>query len=188
MADTTSTGKLFPTADQTVGPYYAIGMEYDGMTSVVAPGTPGAITLSGYVYDGAGNPVTDAVIEVWGADPSGAIPTEPGAIVRRPGGFNGFGRAGSDDDGWYGITTLAPAPTEEGKAAFLAVVVFARGLLARLHTRIYLPGQDALETDPLLSRLSPERRATLVATEVPGGLHHDIHLQGEKETVFLAFN
>lgn len=180
--------KLFPTPDQTVGPYYAIGMQYDGMETVVAPGTPGAITLSGYVYDGAGNPVTDAVVEIWGADASGAISTDVGNIVRKPGGFGGFARVGSDDEGWYGLTTLLPAPTEPGKPAFFAVVVFARGLLARLHTRIYLPGQPELESDPLLARLTPERRATLVATEVPGGLRHDIHLQGEKETVFLAFN
>lgn len=178
--------KLFPTADQTVGPYYAIGMSYPGMESVVAPGTAGAITLSGYVYDGAGNPVTDALVEIWGADASGAISTDIGNIVRKPGGFGGFGRAGSDDEGWYGLTTVLPA-SPDGKAAFFAVTVFARGLLSRLHTRIYVPG-PGLDADPLLSRLTPERRATLIATEVPGGLSHDIHLQGEKETVFLAFN
>ena len=65
--------------------------------------------------------------------------------------------------------------------------VFARGLLSRLHTRIYVPGPD-LDADPFLGRLTPERRATLIATPVDGGLRHDIHLQGEKETVFLAFN
>jgi protocatechuate 3,4-dioxygenase alpha subunit len=65
--------------------------------------------------------------------------------------------------------------------------VFARGLLSRLHTRIYVPGPE-LENSEFLNRLTPERRATLIATEVPGGYRHDIHLQGEKETVFLAFN
>ena len=50
-----------------------------------------------------------------------------------------------------------------------------------------MPAAD-LENDPFLSGLSPERRATLIASEVDGGLRHDIHLQGEKETVFLAFN
>ena len=60
-------------------------------------------------------------------------------------------------------------------------------MLSRLHTRIYVPGAS-LEGDTFLSGLSAERRATLIATEVPGGLRHDIHLQGEKETVFLAFN
>lgn len=180
--------ELWPTADQTVGPYYAIGMDYPGAEAIVAPGTPGAITLSGSVFDGAGDIVPDAVVELWQPDPAGRIPAEPGSIVRRPGGFSGFGRTGSDDDGFFAFTTLRPGPATPGAAPCFSVAVFARGLLSVLFTRIYLPVDDAtMAADPLLSRLAPERRATLIATEVAGGLHHDIHLQGERETVFLAF-
>jgi protocatechuate 3,4-dioxygenase, alpha subunit len=180
--------QLWPTADQTVGPYYAIGMDYPGAEAIVDPGTPGAITLSGFVTDGEGTVVPDAVLELWQPDASGRIPAEPGSIVRRPGGFSGFGRTGTDDDGFFAFTTLAPAPLREGAAPFFAVAVFARGLLSVLFTRIYLPGdQAALAADPLLSRLEPARRATLIATPAPGGLRHDIRLQGEDETVFLAF-
>ena len=182
-----SGANLYPTADQTVGPYYAIGMEYPKSEEIVPVGSAGSIVLSGYVYDGAGNPVPDAVVEIWQTDAAGNVPTASGGLNRKPESFSGFGRSGSDEEGRYGFTTLLPAPTDEGKPAFFAVVVFARGLLARLHTRIYVPG-PALETDPFLSSLSPERRATLIATSVDGGLSHDIHLQGEKETVFLAFN
>lgn len=181
-----TTSKLHPTADQTVGPYYAIGMEYPEGEQLVARGQAGSIVLSGYVYDGAGNPVPDAVVEIWQADAAGRVPAESGGLVRKPGGFSGFGRSGSDEEGFYGFTTVLPGPTEDGKAPFFAVVVFARGLLARLHTRIYVPGA-ATDADPFLQRLSPERRATLIATPVDGGFRHDIHLQGEKETVFLAF-
>lgn len=182
-----SAGKLYPTADQTVGPYYAIGMEYPGSEELLPHGSAGSIVLSGYLYDGNGAPVPDGVIEIWQTDADGAIPTDIGNLVRKAGSFGGFGRSGSDENGYYQFTTVLPAPTEPGKPAFFAVIVFARGLLSRLHTRIYVPG-PGLDDDPLLSRLTPERRATLVATEVPGGLRHDIHLQGEKETVFLAFN
>lgn len=179
--------KLFPTADQTVGPYYAIGMEYAHSEELVPHGSTGSIVLSGYVYDGNGAPVPDAVVEIWQADADGNVPTDSGVINRKAAGFSGFGRSGSDDEGYYQFTTVLPAPTEPGKPAFFAVIVFARGLLARLHTRIYVPGPD-VENDPFLSRLSPERRQTLIATEVDGGLRFDLHLQGEKETVFLAFN
>lgn len=179
--------KLYPTADQTVGPYYGIGMEYPKSEEIVPAGSAGSITLSGYVFDGSGAPVPDAVVEIWQTDAAGNIPAESGGLMRKPESFSGFGRSGSDDEGRYGFTTLLPAPATPGEPAFFAVVVFARGLLARLHTRIYVPG-PALENDEFLGRLSPQRRATLVATEVPGGLRHDIHLQGEKETVFLAFN
>jgi protocatechuate 3,4-dioxygenase alpha subunit len=178
--------RLYPTADQTVGPYYAIGMEYPEGEQVVPRGQAGSIVLSGIVWDGAGNPVPDAVVEIWQADADGRIPQESGGLVRKPGGFSGFGRSGTDDEGFYGFTTVLPGATEEGRAPFFSAVVFARGLLARLHTRIYVPG-PAVESDPFLASLPPERRATLIATEVPGGLRHDIHLQGERETVFLAF-
>jgi len=59
----------------------------------------------------------------------------------------------------------------------------------KLHTRIYVPGDDAaLAADPLLTSLTPQERATVVATRTAdGGLRHDIRLQGENETVFLAF-
>jgi protocatechuate 3,4-dioxygenase alpha subunit len=181
MAD----NKLFPTADQTVGPYYAIGMEYAGSEELVPHGSAGSIVLSGYVYDGNGNPVPDAVVEIWQTDSDGNLPAESGNLVRKAGSFGGFGRSGSDDDGYYQFTTVLPAPTAPGKPAFFAAIVFARGLLARLHTRIYVPS-PALADDPFLQRLG-DRAATLIATEVPGGLRHDIHLQGEKETVFLAF-
>ena len=183
----TAKSQLYPTADQTVGPYYGIGMEYAGSEEIVPPGSPGSITLFGYVYDGAGNPVPDAVVEIWQTDAAGNIPAVSGGLNRKPESFSGFGRSGSDDEGRYGFTTLLPAPTEPGKPAFFAAVVFARGLLARLHTRIYVPA-PGLDDDAFLSGLSAERRATLIATQVPGGLRHDIHLQGEKETVFLAFN
>lgn len=179
--------KLFPTADQTVGPYYAIGMSYEGMEEVVPHGSAGSIVLSGYVYDGNGDPVPDAVVEIFQTDAAGNIPQESGGIVRKVGSFSGFGRSGTDDEGRYQFTTLPPAPAEEGKPAFFATIVFARGLLARLHTRIYVPGPE-LDSDPFLQRLEPARRATLIATAVDGGYRHDIHLQGEKETVFLAFN
>jgi len=186
MSDHPST--LWPTADQTVGPYHEIGMGYPGSERVVPVGSAGAVTLSGHVFDGAGVAVPDAVIEIWQADGSGRVPAESGGLVRKAGGFSGFGRSATDDEGFFEFTTLIPAATEPGRPAFFAVAVFARGLLSVLHTRIYVPGDEvALGSDPLLAALSPERRATLVASSVAGGLRHDIHLQGERETVFLAF-
>ena len=84
---------------------------------------------------------------------------------------------------------MNPGPTEEGAAPFIAVAVFARGLMNRLFTRIYLPEDEAaLAADPLLRSLDPERRRTLIARrDADGGLTWDIRLQGDGETVFLDF-
>ena len=99
---------------------------------------------------------------------------------------------------WSATAARSPAgagsrwatPTEPGKAPFIAVTVFARGLLNRLFTRVYLPEDtEALANDPVLSALEPDRRKTLIAERLAdGSLHWDIRLQGEDETVFLDFH
>ena len=176
------------TGGQTVGPFFAYGVEYEKMHQVVFPHSPGSILLGGTVYDGAGNPIPDAFVEIWGADEDGTISRERGAFRRDDHTFTGFGRAFTNDDGHYEFWTRNPG-AEGSKAPFFAAIVYARGLPDKLHTRIYLPeNTDALAADPLLSSLDDAERASLIATRTPdGSLHHDIRLQGEKETVFLAF-
>jgi protocatechuate 3,4-dioxygenase, alpha subunit len=173
------------TPGQTVGPFFGQALPYAGGDQLVPPGTAGAIRLHGVVHDGAGAPIPDAMIEIWQADASGSVPRETGPLHRDGWTFTGWGRAETDRTGRYTFSTVLPGPTEEGKAPFIAVVVFARGLLDRLFTRIYLPDHPANATDPLLSSLSESDRATLVATADGGGLRFDIRLQGDGETVFL---
>ncbi len=179
---------LTPTPGQTVGPFFHYALPYDGDRDLVPPGTVGAVRLHGTVYDGAGDPIPDALVEIWQAAPDGSVVQEPGSLRRDGLTFTGFGRASTSRDGTYSFSTLTPGPTEEGAAAFFAVTVFARGLLNRLFTRAYLPDDtDALAADPLLASLPEERRETLVATRDAQGLRFDIRLQGEGETVFLRF-
>jgi len=177
-----------PTPGQTVGPFFAYGLEFPKQHEVVFPHSPGAIVLGGTVYDGAGAPIPDAAVEIFGADIDGSVPRARGAFRRDDHTFTGFGRAFTDDEGHYEFWTRAPGGIR-GAAGFFATVVFARGLPDKLHTRIYVPDDaDALATDPLLSTLSADERDTLVATRTPEGhLRHDIRLQGENETVFLVF-
>ncbi|MEV0900902.1 protocatechuate 3,4-dioxygenase subunit alpha [Actinoplanes sp. NPDC049802] len=173
---------------QTVGPFFHLGLEYSGMNELVPPSHPRALRLHGHVYDGAGDPVPDAVVEIWQADPQGHIPRQPGSLRRDGWTFTGWGRAATDPEGHYQFATLEPGATEPGKAPFLAVTVFARGLLDRLFTRAYLPDDpDLLAQDTLLESVAPDRRATLIATREPGGLVFDIRLQGDGETVFVTY-
>ncbi|MBW6434523.1 protocatechuate 3,4-dioxygenase subunit alpha [Actinoplanes hulinensis] len=173
---------------QTVGPFFHLGLEYDGMNELVPPGHPRALRLHGHVYDGAGAPVPDAVIEIWQADPQGHIPRQPGSLRRDGWTFTGWGRAATGPDGHYQFTTLEPGATEPGRAPFFAVTVFARGLLDRLFTRAYLPDDpDLLANDTLLESVAPDRRATLIARRDPDGAVFDIRLQGDDETIFLTY-
>ena len=180
--------RLEPSPGQTIGPFFAFGLQYDRMHQVAFPHSPGAIVLGGTVYDGAGQPIPDAMIEIFGADTDGSVSRARGSRRRDDHTFTGFGRSFTTDDGRYEFWTREPG-SEQGTAPFFAVVVYARGLPNKLHTRIYLPDDiEALAADSFLSSLNADERATLIATRTPDGhLRHDIRLQGEKETVFLVF-
>ena len=174
--------ELMPTPGQTVGPFFHFGLCVDKGNEIVPPGSAGAVRLHGWILDGAGDPLPDALIEIRQADADGRIATAEGSF-RRDGAFTGWGRTATDPGGHFSITTVEPGPVGDG-AAFFAVTVFARGLLDRLFTRAYLPGQ----TDAFLDGLDRAERSTLVvAREDDGNLRFDIHLQGPDETVFVTF-
>jgi protocatechuate 3,4-dioxygenase, alpha subunit len=171
------------TPSQTIGPFFAVGLIWPDGPEVVPAGTPGAVRVSGRVLDGAGDPVADALVETWQADPDGHFVA----------GFGGFGRCATDGEGRWAVRTVKPGPlpAPDGgiDAPHLNVSVFARGLLHRLVTRIYFPDEaEANATDPLLALIKdPAARARLVAAaDGDGGLRFDIRLQGAQETPFLA--
>lgn len=181
------TGARPPSPGQTVGPFFGYALPYNRGAELVPPSHASSLRLHGTVRDGHGDPVPDALLEIWQPDPSGSVAREPGSLHRDGYTFTGWGRAGTDNAGRYTFTTVEPGPPEPARPAFIAMAVFARGLLDRLFTRVYLPGDDvALAADPLLARLPPKRRATLVADRDEHGLRFDVVLQGPGETVFLA--
>jgi protocatechuate 3,4-dioxygenase, alpha subunit len=148
------------TPSQTVGPFFSIGLPWPDGPFAVAPGAPGAVTISGVVSDGAGAPIPDALVETW---------SPPAAFTRSPTG----------DDGTYMLRTA--------KAPYLDVSLFCRGLLHRVVTRIYFADQEAANAaDPVLATVPADRRATLLAHRTDDGYRFDIHLQGDGETVFFA--
>ncbi len=179
--------ELHPTPGQTVGPFYGYALPFEGDQIIVPQSHPDAIRLHGTVFDGAGDPVPDALLEIWQPAPDGSVIAEQGSLHRDGYTNTGWGRCATDPTGHYAFTTLRPGATEN-RAAFFSVVVFARGLLDRLMTRAYLPGDAAaLDSDPLLGSLPSDRRSTLIAEADEQGFVFDVHLQGDRETVFLDF-
>jgi protocatechuate 3,4-dioxygenase alpha subunit len=177
------------TPGQTVGPFFGLGLPFPADAELVPPRSPGAVRLHGRVLDGHGDPVPDAMLELGQADADGQVLRRPGSLRRDGWTFTGWGRASTDPAGRYGFSTLRPGPTEPGAAPFFALTLFARGLLDRLFTRAYLPDDPAAaDRDALVRAVDTGRRHTLIA-EPHGtdGLRFDIRLQGEDETVFLAF-
>ena len=140
------------TPSQTVGPYLSLGLPWDDG----AAADPDGVRIGGRVLDGAGEPIPDALVETWQQSPPA------------------FARCLSDDEGrWHVVVP---------PARFVALHVFARGLLRHLTTRIYLERSDG---DPVWDSVPPERHDTLLAERVDDGYRFDIRIQGERETVFF---
>jgi protocatechuate 3,4-dioxygenase alpha subunit len=174
------------TPGQTVGPFYGFALPFERGGELVAPHRHDAVRLHGTVYDGHGVPVPDALLEIWQLDADGQVSSTPGSLRRDGYTFTGWGRVDVDPAGHYDFSTVAPGATGDG-AAFISMVVFARGLLNRLFTRVYLPSED-LAGDAFLASVPGDRRHTLVATaDGERSFRFDVHLQGDQETVFLAF-
>lgn len=185
-----NTKRLVPTPGQTIGPFYGYALPYEGGEFLVPLSHPHAVRLHGTVYDGQGAMVPDVMLEIWQADENGVVPQVPGSLKRDGYTFTGFGRVAVDNAGHYDFTTVNPGPTEPGRAPFILMTVFGRGLLNRLFTRVYLPEDtEALASDPLLRSLSEKERSSMVAERLEdGSLRFDVRLQGEDETVFLTYS
>jgi protocatechuate 3,4-dioxygenase, alpha subunit len=182
------------TPSQTVGPFMKIGLFRDVMApQLVDRGDPRAIVIHGRLFDGAGDPVSDGMVEIWQANAAGryAHPADMREDLPLETEFDGFGRSGTTTEGAFEFVTLKPGrvPWPGGglQAPHVLVGVFARGLLKRLATRMYFPDEvEANEADPVLAALEPHERATLIAAAERDCLRFDIHLQGADETTFFA--
>ena len=160
---------LVATGSQTVGPFFHFGLTSPPNGRMIDrfphPGEPIRLRVS--VRDGDGEPVSDAMIELWQSGVFGRMPTSA--------------------DGSCEFETVRPdGPARDGQAPHINVCLFARGLLRQLHTRIYFPGGDVAR-DAVLAIVPEGRRATLfaVADVDPAAWRFEIHLQGAHETVFF---
>ncbi len=178
-------------ASQTVGPFFRIGLIYgERQNDLVDEQTAGeCITLTGVVFNGDGEPITDAMLEIWQPDANGIFnhpldPLHEGADPH----FRGFGRAETRNAGKYEFKTVKPGG-RDGQAPYINMHVFARGMLVHALTRVYFPDEPGNAEDPALNAVDPARKETLIATreqsEGPPVYRFNIRMQGEDETVFF---
>ena len=185
---------LLLTASQTTGPFVAISFEGSQVTDLAPPSVSGErVVIQGRVLDGDGKPVEDAAVETWQANAHGkyAHPEDVREKLLEP-EFKGFGRVLSDAKGAFRLKTIKPGRVEgpDGKlqAPHLVVVIFMRGLLKHLTTRIYFPDEPSNAEDPVLALVPPDRRSTLIARKVEDGvLEWNVILQGDAETAFFDY-
>jgi protocatechuate 3,4-dioxygenase alpha subunit len=191
---------LKETPSQTAGPFVHIGTvpasaglknrTQERLNILAGAATLGErIIVEGIIHDGAGAPLTDAMIEIWQADSEGRY----GSAA-----FSGWGRAVADfETGLYRFETIKPGvvPFRDGRpqAPHVTFSIFARGINIHLQTRMYFPEEVAANAaDPALTAVGkPALIETLIARKEERGnemvYRFDIHLQGERETVFFDF-
>jgi protocatechuate 3,4-dioxygenase alpha subunit len=181
------------TPSQTVGPFFSIGLKHLNRADLSEGITGERIKIQGSVLDGDGQPVPDAILEIWQADPDGRYRhPEHSAAQNAATLFFGFGRIPTDEEGRFSFTTVRPGPVHgpDGKpqAPHLQISVFMRGLLKQLVTRLYFPEEPLNASDPVLQIVPESRRETLIARQVnekQNTLEWNVCLQGGNETVFF---
>lgn len=158
--------KLIPTSSQTVGPFFSIGLTPLYQDAQSAPSAE-AITLMGKVLDGASQPILDAILEFWASA--------------------GFARVPTSDDGSFSV--VLPPSAAERRSSFCDVLVFMRGLLKPVRTRVYLGDLESLKNNAELKAIPADRIETLLArkTDTPNRYAWDLFMQGNSETVFFHF-
>ena len=195
---------LRQTPSQTIGPFFGFGLVPDqfGFAGISMAGgvmvvdqVPGQrIRIVGCVLDGAGTVVPDALVEIWQADATGRYnnSTKDQQAGSSPPRFTGFGRVGTgaSPGGWFVFETIKPGRVDGRQAPHVLVVLFMRGLLRHVFTRIYFSDErDANLRDPILCAVPRHRRETLIArcdeALSDRTYRFDIHMQGERETVFF---
>jgi protocatechuate 3,4-dioxygenase alpha subunit len=182
------------TGSQTIGPFFNRALLRDGDNDLTRRTTEGPqaegeiVELRGCVTDGDGIPCPSVLVEIWQADAAGQNGDD------RDPKFSGFGRAVTDNDGFYSFTTVIPGAVpgkgNSWQAPHISLSLFASGLLKRVTTRVYFPGEDANEDDPVLSGIADTAAcSTLIAKEAAAGatktFEFDVVFQGEGETVFF---
>ncbi len=194
--------KLKQSPSQTVGPFFAYGLtpqQFGYSFPSIADGTLAdernegeRIHLAGRVLDGEGQPIADAMIEIWQANGHGRYnhPDDDRTDNYLDPDFSGFGRVGTGADGGYRFETVKPGQIGDGQAPHVTLTIFMRGMLSHVYTRVYFNDEETANlADRVLSLVPQDRKDTLIAKrEERDGTtvyRFDVHMQGERETVFF---
>ena len=187
------------TPSQTIGPFFALGLvgsNEDDLASkdgaARAQGTP--IVVSGRVTDERGAPVRKALIEVWQANRWGKY-EHPDDITDAPvdPNFKGWGRMLTDADGSYRFRSIKPGaypnPGYDNwmRPPHIHYSIFAAGLMQRLITQMYFPGEELNDIDPILNGIEDlDARGSLIARNPSENQYEfNIVLRGQGETAFF---
>jgi protocatechuate 3,4-dioxygenase alpha subunit len=203
MRDEAHTPRPGPTAHHTIGPFFPIQFTVAEHADLTEGSTvPGRrLVLAGRVTDAEGEPIENALVELWQADAMGRFPTrteEAGAEDDHV--CRGWGRVATDADGWYRFRTIEPGsysvPEVPGwiRPPHFRIRILASGVMRPLVTQVFMPGEPlneadrqllAIEDTELRSRLIARRDGSASEEGAPPVYRFDVKLGGPDETPFF---
>jgi protocatechuate 3,4-dioxygenase beta subunit len=165
--------ELVRTPDQTEGPFYPNKLPLDTdndllvINDAITPAVGEITHLTGRILDSKGNPLRNAVVEIWQVDNKGAyLHTGSANHDRRDSNFQGFGRFLTGSTGEYYFRTIKPVPYP-GRTPHIHFKV-RRGNKDLLNTQCYIKGEPRNEEDRIFMGVRDAKlRQALVADFVP---------------------
>jgi protocatechuate 3,4-dioxygenase, beta subunit len=156
------------TPPQTEGPFYPDHLPLDTDNDLIiikdsiTPAVGATTHLSGRVLDARGEPIKNAVVEIWQVDHNGAyLHSRSGNGSNRDKNFQGFGRFETGSTGEYRFRTIKPVPYP-GRTPHIHVKV-KKGSSELLTTQCYVKGAAGNERDGVLRGIrDPAARESVI--------------------------
>jgi protocatechuate 3,4-dioxygenase beta subunit len=167
--------ELTRTASQAEGPFYPDELPLDTdndlllLNDSITPAVGQISHLTGRILDASGEPIRNAVVEIWQADNTGAYIHTKGRKEQMDKNFQGFGRFLTGSAGEYYFRCIKPSKYV-GRAPHIHFAIKKNGQRL-LTTQLYVKGDPQNEKDFLFKEAkTPQAKATLVTdfTPIPG--------------------
>lgn len=169
--------QLFPTPKQTEGPYYPDHLPLDTdndllvINDAVTPALGEITHVTGRVLTSGGEPIRNAVVEIWQVDNNAVYRHSKAANQdRADSNFQGFGRFETGATGEYRFRTIKPPPYSDGGVSRTRHIHFAinRGDKRLLTTQLYVKGEPLNESDSVLEKVKdPKAREAIIVDFKP---------------------
>jgi protocatechuate 3,4-dioxygenase, beta subunit len=165
--------ELVRTPRQTEGPFYPdkLPLDTDNDLLIINDGiTPavGEIThLSGKILDSRGDPLRNALVEIWQVDGHGVyLHSRSSNSDKRDANFQGFGRFMTGSSGEYYFRTVKPVPYP-GRTSHIHFAVKLKGR-DKFTTQCYVKGEPENERDFVLKEIvDPKARESVIIDFAP---------------------
>ena len=165
--------ELVRTPRQTEGPFYPDKLPLDTDNDLIIVNdsiTPavGEIThLSGRIVDAAGNPIRNALVEIWQVDGKAVyLHTRDSSVKKRDTNFQGFGRFLTGSSGEYYFRTIKPVPYP-GRTPHIHFKIKKSGKEV-LTTQCYIKGHPGNERDGIWQEIPKGSARDAVTIEFAG--------------------